>query len=204
MGVFLMLLVHLFILQVTLCSGFVAPPARRAPHVLYLSASDSSRGKEQQRQQEESSTAADDILAQLAGGINLNLRKEPYQGSKLDLLKQQAGTYNQPAIQAQLQALVQDHPVAMLTFTECPYCIEARSIFNAKQCEYAELNLDTVGRASYAYRVELHALTGRTSLPAIWIGGQFIGGCNDGPMGGLMVMNENGRLDNLLQQAGAL
>ena len=195
----LMLLVSLFILQVTLCSGFVAPPPRRASHVLWTSGHSS--GKEQQAS---SSTAADDILAQLAGGINLNLRKEPYQGTKLDLLRQQAGTYDQPAIQAQLQALVQNHPVAMLTFTECPYCIEARSILDVKQCQYTELNLDTVGRASYAYRVELHALTGRTSLPAIWIRGQFIGGCNDGPMGGLMAMNEDGRLDDLLQQASAM
>ena len=207
-----MLLVHLVVLvvvlvQAPLCSGFVALAAR-ASQVPCLASSSDSSGKEQQQQQQSSSSAADDILAQLAGGIDLNLRKEPYQGSKIDLLRQQAGTYDQPDIQAQLQALVKDHPVAMLTFTECPYCIKARSIFRDKQCEYKELNLDTVGgRASYAYRVELHALTGRTSLPAIWIGGQFVGGCNDGGAmggGGLMAIHNDGRLDDLLQQAGVM
>lgn len=31
-----------------------------------------------------------------------------------------------------------------------------------------------------AIRYELSQMTGRTSVPQIWIGGEFVGGCNDG------------------------
>lgn len=142
---------------------------------------------------------ADDILAQLAGGINLSMRKEPYSGSKATLVLEQAGDYNRQAVQSKIKELIDNNPVAIITFTECPYCIEARSILNEISCDFAELNLDTVGgREKYAYRAELYHMTGRTSVPAIWIGGYFVGGCNDGPMGGLMGLKEDGRLDGLL------
>lgn len=47
-------------------------------------------------------------------------------------------------------------------------------------------------------------LVGRTSVPAIWIQGAFVGGCNDGPMGGLMSLESEGKLDELLKAAGAI
>ena len=47
-------------------------------------------------------------------------------------------------------------------------------------------------------------LIGRTSVPAIWIGGKFVGGCNDGPMGGVVKLNESGELQTMLQGVGAL
>lgn len=42
---------------------------------------------------------------------------------------------------------------------------------------------------------------GRTSVPAIWIKGEFIGGFNDGPSkyNGLNTLNEKGELDNMLK-----
>ena len=47
-------------------------------------------------------------------------------------------------------------------------------------------------------------LVGRTSVPAIWIGKEFIGGCNDGPKGGIVNLNENGQLESMLQSVGAI
>jgi glutaredoxin-related protein len=47
-------------------------------------------------------------------------------------------------------------------------------------------------------------ILGRTSVPAIWINGQFIGGCNDGPMGGIVSLNDSGKLDAMLSAAGAI
>ena len=44
----------------------------------------------------------------------------------------------------------------------------------------------------------------RTSVPAIWIGGEFIGGCNDGPRGGIVTLNNSGELDSMLSAVGAL
>lgn len=44
--------------------------------------------------------------------------------------------------------------------------------------------------------------TERTSMPNIFIEGQSIGGCNDGP--GLMTLKRNGKLEGMLKTAGAL
>jgi len=47
-------------------------------------------------------------------------------------------------------------------------------------------------------------IIGRTSVPAIWIGGEFIGGCNDGPNGGIVKLNESGELNSMLKSVGAI
>jgi len=47
-------------------------------------------------------------------------------------------------------------------------------------------------------------MVGRTSVPAIWIGGEFVGGCNDGPMGGVMNLDEANKLDGLLKGVSSI
>ncbi len=64
-----------------------------------------------------------------------------------------------------------------------------------------ELDTDPDGKA---IRAEMGDLVGRTSVPAIWIGGTFVGGCNDGPMGGVLKLDERGDLKGLLEGVGAL
>ena len=43
-------------------------------------------------------------------------------------------------------------------------------------------------------------------MPALWIGGTFVGGCNDGPpeFGGLLTLETAGKLDQMLRAARAL
>jgi len=55
-----------------------------------------------------------------------------------------------------------------------------------------------------ALRAELGAKVDRTSVPAIWIDNVFIGGCNDGPMGGINTVEREGKLDGMLAAAGAV
>ena len=64
-----------------------------------------------------------------------------------------------------------------------------------------ELDTDPDGKA---IRAEMADLIDRTSVPAVWIGGKFVGGCNDGPMGGVVSLSESGELANLLKGVGAL
>lgn len=47
-------------------------------------------------------------------------------------------------------------------------------------------------------------MVGRTSVPAIWIDQTFIGGCNDGPLGGINTLENNGKLDQMLKSARAV
>ena len=70
-------------------------------------------------------------------------------------------------------------------------------------CKYEVVELDQIEEGK-AIRAEMADVIGRTSVPAIWIGGAFIGGCNDGPTGGLVKLNESGELRSLLVSAGAL
>ena len=57
-----------------------------------------------------------------------------------------------------------------------------------------------------AIRAVMGDLLGRTSVPAIWIQGTFIGGFNDGPaeFNGLNTLNNNKQLDGMLKAAGAI
>lgn len=72
-----------------------------------------------------------------------------------------------------------------------------------KNAKYTVVELDVVEDGK-AIRAEMASIIGRTSVPAIWIGGQFIGGCNDGPMGGIVKLNEEKKLDSMLASAGGI
>jgi glutaredoxin 3 len=79
----------------------------------------------------------------------------------------------------------------------------AKELLDGMKAKYTVVELDTDPDGK-AIRAEMADFVGRTSVPAIWIQGQFVGGCNDGPMGGLMKLSETGELDRLLKTAGAL
>ncbi|KAL3817282.1 hypothetical protein ACHAXA_003203 [Cyclostephanos tholiformis] len=66
-----------------------------------------------------------------------------------------------------------------------------------------ELDKESDGKA---VRAEMGQMLGRTSVPAIWINGEFIGGCNDGPAkyGGINNLNSQNKLDGMLKSAGAI
>ena len=55
-----------------------------------------------------------------------------------------------------------------------------------------------------AFRSELAQLTGRTSVPSIWIGGKFVGGYDDGGLGGLVTLYRSGELAPMLTAAKAI
>lgn len=56
----------------------------------------------------------------------------------------------------------------------------------------------------YALRAELAEKTGRTSVPALYVKGQFVGGCNDGGMGGVLTLDQAGELKPMLEKAGCM
>jgi len=67
---------------------------------------------------------------------------------------------------------------------------------------FQAIELNQMGDEGKAIRAQLGVMTGRTSVPNIWIAGEGIGGCNDGP--GIMTLDREGKLDDILKQAGAL
>jgi glutaredoxin 3 len=122
---------------------------------------------------------------------------------KKKLVKSLAGDYDAEAIQARTNGLIQDNPVLMLSFTTCPFCVKAKGVLDDMNAKYTvvELDADPDGKA---IRAEMGDLIGRTSVPAIWIGQEFVGGCNDGPMGGVVKLNEEGKLEDMLKGVGSI
>ena len=122
---------------------------------------------------------------------------------KKKLVKSMAGEYDAEAIQARTNGLINDNPVLMFSFTTCPFCVKAKGVLDGMNAKYTvvELDVDPDGKA---IRAEMGDLIGRTSVPAIWIGQEFVGGCNDGPLGGVVKLNDEGKLKGMLKNVGAL
>jgi glutaredoxin 3 len=79
----------------------------------------------------------------------------------------------------------------MYTTAVCPYCVRAKQLLQAKGVAHIEevrvdLNPDE--------RVKMMEITGRRSVPQIFIGDTHVGGCDD-----LMALDSQGGLMPLLQ-----
>lgn len=81
--------------------------------------------------------------------------------------------------------------VKMYTTAVCPYCIRAKQILKAKGVEQIEeIRIDT----DAAQRDHMMQITGRRTVPQIFIGSTHVGGCDD-----LMALDAKGGLQSLLQ-----
>ena len=85
------------------------------------------------------------------------------------------------------------NPVRMYTTQLCPYCIRAKSLLKQRGVEAIDevrIDLDP------GQRDQMIALTGRRTVPQIFIGNTHVGGCDD-----LMALDRAGGLQPLLQGA---
>jgi glutaredoxin 3 len=81
--------------------------------------------------------------------------------------------------------------VKMYTTAVCPYCIRAKQLLSAKGVAHIEeVRIDTDAQA----RAHMMEITGRRTVPQIFIGDTHVGGCDD-----LMALDSRGGLLPLLQ-----
>ncbi|RCW76275.1 glutaredoxin 3 [Pseudorhodoferax soli] len=81
--------------------------------------------------------------------------------------------------------------VRMYTTAVCPYCIRAKQVLKAKGVAHIEeIRVDT----DPAERAKMMELTGRRTVPQIFIGDTHVGGCDD-----LIALDSRGGLVPLLQ-----
>lgn len=81
--------------------------------------------------------------------------------------------------------------VRMYTTAVCPYCIRAKQVLKAKGvAQIEEIRVDT----DPAERTKMMELTGRRTVPQIFIGDTHVGGCDD-----LIALDSRGGLVPLLQ-----
>ena len=82
-------------------------------------------------------------------------------------------------------------PVTMYTTAVCPFCIRAKQILKARGVEdINEIRVDMQPQE----RVKMMEITGRRTVPQIFIGDTHVGGCDD-----LMDLDGRGGLLPLLQ-----
>lgn len=82
-------------------------------------------------------------------------------------------------------------PVKMYTTQVCPYCVRAKALLaqrGVSDIEEIRVDLDP------AAREQMMALTGRRTVPQIFIGSTHVGGCDD-----LVALDQRGQLATLLQ-----
>nr|WP_315203115.1 glutaredoxin 3 [uncultured Albidiferax sp.] len=83
--------------------------------------------------------------------------------------------------------------VKMYTTAVCPYCIRAKQILKSKGVDQIdEIRVDQLPEA----RAAMMALTGRRTVPQIFIGDTHVGGCDD-----LVALDGRGGLLPLLNAA---
>ena len=82
------------------------------------------------------------------------------------------------------------NPVRMFTTQVCPYCIRAKQLLKQRGVDAIEeirVDLDPAQRAT------MMATTGRRTVPQIFIGDTWVGGCDD-----LVALDQKGGLLPLL------
>ena len=82
-------------------------------------------------------------------------------------------------------------PVKMYTTAVCPFCIRAKQILKSKgvhAIDEIRVDLDP------GERLHMMEITGRRTVPQIFIGATHVGGCDD-----LVALDHQGGLDPLLK-----
>ena len=141
----------------------------------------------------------------LTGFINsltVAIQNSPLSNGKKALAIAMAGDYDEVAVKQTIESQTSQEKVLMYSFSGCPFCKKAKAVLDNVGAKYTVYELDQMPDGK-AYRAELAKMTGRTSMPNIWIDNQNIGGCNDGSPG-LMPLQAQGKLVPMLKAAGAL
>jgi glutaredoxin 3 len=81
--------------------------------------------------------------------------------------------------------------VEMYSIEYCPFCVAAKALLQRKGIEY--LNHDLSNLSDGDLRAKVLELSGRTTVPQIWVNGKHVGGCTD-----LEALDRSGELDRMI------
>jgi len=83
---------------------------------------------------------------------------------------------------AMINAKNQENPVMVYSKTYCPYCSEVKSLFGRLNVPAKVVELDNLADGD-AIQAGLQTITGRRTVPQVFIAGKHVGGC-DGEQSG--------------------
>ena len=78
-----------------------------------------------------------------------------------------------------LDEVIKSADVVALGTTRCPYCIRVKKFFDEQKIAYKYVNIDDLGAAGDALQREVEAKYKHETVPAVFIKGNFVGGCDD-------------------------
>jgi len=90
------------------------------------------------------------------------------------------------------EAIAKDK-VVIFSKSYCPYCTMAKEQFQKLQQEFTAIELDNRGDGG-EIQAALGQITGATTVPRVFVNGNFIGGGTD-----VKKLNESGQLKKLLE-----
>ena len=119
-----------------------------------------------------------------------------------------AGEYDQAAVQQAMESLIRAAPVVMFTWARSSECIKSvEALVQLAQIHnYLIVRLDNPFEDGNQMRAELGKAYGKTSVPAIFIGGDYVGSFDKGvseAAPGIQALAFMGELHPKLQAAGA-
>ena len=144
---------------------------------------------------------------------NLEMRWKIFQESSDYGFKQKmanviAGEYDSTAIREELETMIASAPCVMFTWEASPSCKQAVAQFEKMGVQYKNIRLDNPWSTGNVYRAELGKMVGRSSVPAVFIDGKYVGGfdggVDDAEAPGLVDMAFAGTLRSKLEAAGAM
>lgn len=118
-----------------------------------------------------------------------------------------AGDYDEAAAKAKIEDAIQSAPCVMFTWERSPSCVKAVEAFTTMKIfdQVKIVPLDDPWDEGNPLRAELGKKVGRSSVPFIFIGGEYVGGFDGGvseAAPGIQTMSFTGKLRPALETAG--
>ena len=91
-----------------------------------------------------------------------------------------------------VESVIASNKVAIFSKSYCPACIRTKKLFESLGQAYKAVELNEVSN-SKAIADEVYKLTGKTTVPQVFVNGQRVGGCDD-----TFAAHQDGRLAAML------
>jgi glutaredoxin len=187
--------VYLTLSLIPAIAAFAPPPQRTIPFPTHLASTTDS-------------SFLDDLVSSLSQKYQTFQRA---QSSGYDFKQSVAivlaGDYDEESVKTQIQQEIDSAPVVLFTWAASPACQKAIKYLDIAGASYKIVRLDDPWSTGNPIRAELGKRVGRSSVPCIFIGGEYVGGF-DGGVGeespGILEMAFRGTLRDRLKEVGAL
>jgi len=95
---------------------------------------------------------------------------------------------------ASVKEYIEQNDIVAFVSYSCPFCQQALRALKDAGYKVTEVEAE---RGSET-REAVAQMTGSTSVPKVWVKGQFAGGCNDGGLGGVVPCLRNGKIKEIM------